>query len=838
MKSFSELVAIVEFLIKHQGKKLPTAIREAQVPVHLVEQVRSYLTGPLEIVRPDLLVQQQKLRLCKPLGDDDPQPYSAALRAFLLDERKWGRSVVETLGQTSTDLVCRIPQPLLASKFQQRGLVIGYIQSGKTAAMAALTAQAADHGYRLIIVLAGLMNDLRAQTQRRLDQEITGSSENPVHDAPFVLHDPSAAKWGRLTSGGLAGDFQAGTHNDLNPHTPKLAVVKKNVKVLHRFTKWLGKSPLALDQLPALVIDDEADQASINTNYGKVDEDGEEIDPSKTNKAIRDLLRVLPKCVYVGFTATPFANVLIDADVEEDLYPRDFIAALPEPSGYFGPRQLFGLGMSATELSPEPKETPALDVIRPIDQAQLDLLDHLVPGGDCPPILSKALLAFVLSCSARLARGHEREHFTMFVHPSQSTDDHRTFARILADEVQLLKVATARPKTFPDLAKRARELWNDDFRKVTDGIPDATIQRADFETVWKFAKGVVEGLEIKILNYNSDDQLDFSDPPKRYIVVGGNRLSRGLTLEGLSVSFFTRNTNYYDTLLQMGRWFGYRPGWVDLTRIFVEQQMADKFADLARVELELRADISKYARQPDPPTPLELMPKIRSHPALAVTSPMKMGAGKHVNISFQNTDQQTVTFPVSDKGALRRNEEAARSLIASLGRPQLSTSPEGMHVWKDVPASAVIDFISSYTFSKHATIVNRENLVTYIRRQNGKGELGLWDVVVPRGSREREPYAWSKDVHARRVMRSPTTSSSIRVLSNPADIEGWRRAASRNGGDPRHGGLILYAIDKNSGTKTKFFSKASDATDVIGFVLAFPDSKSNVTVEYVSQQNP
>lgn len=838
MKSFSEFVAIVEFLVKHQGKKIDTAIREAQVPVHLVDQIRSYLTGPLEIVRPDLLVQQQTLQLCKPLGDDRPQPYATAFRTFLLDERKWNRSVVDTLDQTSNDLVCRIPQPLTASKFQQRGLVIGYIQSGKTAAMAALTARAADQGYRLFIVLAGLMNDLRAQTQRRLDQEITGSSENPTHDAPYVIHDPSAAKWSRLTNAGLAGDFQAGTHNDLNPHTPKLAVVKKNVKVLERFTKWLKKSPVALDQLPALVIDDEADQASINTNYGKFDDDGEEIDPSKTNKAIRDLLRALPKCVYVGFTATPFANVLIDAEAEEDLYPKDFIAALPEPSGYFGPRQLFGLGMSATELSPDPKETPALDVIRHIEQDQLDLLDHLVPGGDCPPILSKALLTFVLSCSARLARGHDRHHFTMFVHPSQSTDDHRTFAGIIAEELQLLKVAVSRPKTFPDVTKRARQIWDDDFRKLTDALPDAGVQRADFETVWKFAKGVVEAFEIKVLNYNSEDQLDYSDPPKRYIVVGGNRLSRGLTLEGLSVSFFTRNTNYYDTLLQMGRWFGYRPGYVDLTRIFVEQRMAEQFADLARVELELRVDISKYARQPDPPTPVELMPKIRSHPALAVTSPMKMGAGRHVNISFQNTDQQTVTFPISDKVALRRNEEAARGLIAALGHPHLSTSQEGMHIWKDVDAAAVIDFISSYTFSKHATIVNRENLVNYIRRQNGKGELRLWDVVIPRGSREREPYAWSRGVHARRVMRSPTTSSSIRVLSNPADIEGWKRAALRTGNDPRHGGLILYAIDKNSGAKTKFFTKASDATDIIGFVLAFPDSKTNVTVEYVSQQNP
>ncbi len=838
MKSFSEFVAIVEFLVKHQGKEVEAALREVQVPVHLADQIRSYLTGPVEIGRAGLLLKQQTLRLCEPLTDDRPQPYTAGFRAYLLDERKWNRSIVETLEHTSLDLVCRLPKPGSPSEFQQRGLAIGYIQSGKTAAMAALMARAADQGYKLFIVLAGLMNDLRSQTQRRLDQEIAGTSESPTHDAPYVVHDPSAEKWSRLTNSGLVGDFRAGTHNDLNPMTPKIAVIKKNVKVLERFTHWLRKSPVPLGQLPALVIDDEADQASINTNYGRFDDDGEEIDPSKTNQAIRDLLHALPKCVYVGFTATPFANVLIDAEAATDLYPRDFIAALPEPVDYFGPRQLFGLGMSATELTPEPKETPALDVIRFIPVEQLDLLDKLMPGGECPPILSQALLGFVLSSSARLARGHDRHHFTMFVHPSQSISEHTTFASVIGDEIQLLRVAVGRAKQFPDVLKRARRLWDDDFARLTESLAEAEAHATDFETVWKFAKGVVESLEVKVLNYHSDDQLDYSDPPKRYIVVGGNRLSRGLTLEGLSVSFFTRDTNYYDTLLQMGRWFGYRPGYVDLTRIFVEERMADQFGDLARVELELRADIAKYARQPDPPTPLELMPKIRSHPSLAVTSRLKMGAGRAVNISFQNTDQQTVSFPIGDKSALRRNEEAAKGLVKGLGRPNITVSKEGMHIWQDVESIGIIDFVNSYTFSKDAAVVNRDNLSNYIRRQNAKGELRSWDVVIPRGNPDRDPYHWASDVIARRVMRSPTTKNSIRVLSSPGDIAGWKKSTGRTGSDPQVGCLILYAIDKTSGMPKKaFFASPTEATDIIGLVLAFPESHTNVTVEYVSQQN-
>jgi hypothetical protein len=835
MKTFSEYLAIVEFLIKLQAKDVETALSEAQVPVHLAEQIRSYLAGPVEIAHADLIVQNQTLALCKRLPASQPQPYTTGFLKFLLDNRGWDKPVIDTLEATSLDLVCRIPKADAAPAFQQRGLVIGYIQSGKTAAMAALIARAADQGYKLCIVLAGTMNDLRSQTQKRLDQEIAGTSEDKDRDAPFVVHDPTAAKWGRLTSRGLFGDFQAGTHNDLNPVTPKLAVIKKNVAVMNRFKQWLEKAPVSLAQLPALVIDDEADQASINTNYGRLDEVGEEIDPTKTNQAIRDLLKALPKCVYVGFTATPFANVLIDAQETEDLYPRDFIANLPEPVGYFGPRQLFGLSMSASELSPEVPETPALDVIRTLSQEQLNALDALQPGSECPQVLADALLAFVLSSSARLARGHGHKHFTMFVHPSQSTADQQLFAGVIGKEIDHLRITVGKPKQFPDTLKRARTMWEKDFVARTNSLP------ADFETVWKFAKTVVESIELKILNYFSKDELDYSDPPKRYVVVGGNRLSRGLTLEGLSISFFTRDTNYYDTLLQMGRWFGYRPGYVDVTRIFVDGTMANQFSDLARVELELRADIAKYARKPDPPTPLELMPKIRSHPSLAVTSPLKMGAGAPVDISFRNTDQQTVAFPVGDKNALRGNEEAAKTLIKGMGKPDISLSTEGMHIWKDRPSSAIVSFLKSYTFSKDAPIVNSQNLTKYIERQNVKLELRLWDIVIPRGNAKLDPYHWSDDAIARSVMRSPTSAqNSIKVLSSPPDIAGWKSAAGRTGNDPDRGCLILYAIDKNSGAPKKgFFTSPTDAIDIVGLVLLFPDSElpANVSVQYVSQQN-
>ncbi len=836
IKTLSDAVTIVEFLISRQGKTVEEAVEEASVPMHLREQVIKYFALPLEITPPDLLVSTEKIPRCDP-DPDSVQQYFGAFQRFLIDERHWPKSTIDTLADTSLDLVRRFPKPDAVQYFQGRGLVVGHIQSGKTANMAALIARAADEGYKLFIVLGGFWKDLRAQTQRRLDQEVVGGSDNDA-DGPYVQHDSEIPRWVRLTRSGLEGDFRPGP-NDLNPQTPKLAVIKKN-KRIETLVNWLKKSPVSLGELPAIVIDDEADQGSIDTNYGRYDDDGEQIDPSATNRRIRELLGILPKCVYVGFTATPFANVLIDASTEEDLYPRDFIATLPEPPGYFGPRKLFGLGLDPSDLSPVPAQRPPLDLIRHINEEDLDEIDKVInEGGSCPRILSDALLSFVLASCARLARGHnrDRDHSSMLVHTSHRTEPHRIFADTINQELQLIKNAAARPKSFPELMARAREIWNSDFRRVTAEQDDPELQEYDFETVWKFAKTLTESIEVKVLNSTSDDELDYTGHAKRYVVVGGNRLSRGLTLEGLCVSLFTRDTNQYDTLLQMGRWFGYRPQYHDLTRIYVESQLAERFAELARVEEEMRADLSKYSQQPDPPTPLQLKPVIRSHPTMMVTSRMKMGAGRPLYISFQNTLQQTVAFPMENKSLLQNNLEAAKTFISGLPDNLQSASDEGTHIWTDVPSEKILEFLQAYEFSREARDVNRQNLVSYISRQNNRGELVLWDVVIPRGNPKLEPFKWTKNILTRKITRVPMTSKSIRVLSSPADIRNWQQVAYRDLKDPKRGCLMLYLIDRKSdlGSDVKFFPNTSDAEDILGLVLAFPESKSNETIEYVSQ---
>ncbi|MDE1874540.1 MAG: Z1 domain-containing protein [Patescibacteria group bacterium] len=834
IKTLSDAVTIVEFLMSHQGKSIDEAIQEAHIPLSLREQVHKYFLPPLDITPPNLIVDNtRQIPRCNP-DNDSSQQYFGAFQRFLIDKRAWPKATVGTLAETSLDLVRWLPKPEAVDSFRTQGLVVGYIQSGKTAAMAALIARAADEGYKLFIILSGLWKDLRSQTQRRFDQEITGYSDDEK-DRPFVIHDTSMPRWVRLTGSGLEHDFVPG-HTDLNPQTPKLAVIKKN-KRIESLKNWLERSLVPLEDLPAIIIDDEADQGSIDTNYGRVDDDGERIDPTATNRRIRDLLSILPKCVYIGFTATPFANVLIDAE-EDDLYPKDFIASLPEPPGYFGPRKLFGLGMDPSDLSPIPTESPALDVIRYVKDSDLSEIDSLLTsGGDCPEVLRDALLAFVLSSCARLARGHDRAHFSMLVHPSQPTEPHRIFAGAITKELDLLKNAAIRPTRFSDVLGRARKMWESDFLKTTNEQENPELSSFDFEKIWKFSKSVTESIEVKILNSYSTDKLDYSGQPKRYVVIGGNRLSRGLTLEGLSVSVFTRTANQYDTLLQMGRWFGYRPQYQDLTRIYVDEDMAEHFAELARVEDELRADLKKYAQKPNPPTPLELKPIIRSHPAMMITSKMKMGAAKRLNISFQNTIQQTVSFPVDRKELLHKNLESAKAFVSKLPKAWNSKSDEGPYIWKDIKASSIIEFLGDYEFSREARDVNRINLINYISRQNSKGELVSWDVVLPQGNPKCEPYTWAPRLLTRKIIRTPMTPKSIKVLSNPGDIKYWQEKTGRDLKDPSRGCIMLYLIDRKSvvGKDHTFFRDLSEAEDIAGLVMIFPESKSHETIEYVSQ---
>lgn len=843
MIGLSEHLHAVNMLVKKMGMSLEEAFRTAEVPPHQVEEIKKILAEPTVTFTPPDIIEigaaERGLPYCVDLGTG-PQPYIAALRNYLLNERKRQPRVVEAILQNSEELVKRLPKPDGSSNFQCRGLVVGHIQSGKTANMAGLIARAADQGYRLFVILAGIGDDLRAQTQRRMDQEITGDSDNRENDGPFVSHDPTALRWVRLTNSGLEGEFKRGTNPDYSTHTLKLAVIKKHPSVIRKFTQYLKEAPVSLGDQPALIIDDEADQASIDTNYGLTDEDGTPLDPTSTNKRIRDLLLALPKCSYVGFTATPFANVLIDKDEEQDLYPRDFIFSLPEPEGYLGPRFLFGLGMDSSDISPEQVESPRLDVIRHIPPEQVDLITH--PAGAPPNVITEGILAFVLSSCGRLARGQTRDHFSMLIHTTGRTGEQNDCYEAVNEEFIRIKEMVLKPKYFPNLLPMVKNLWEQDFERVSRTDPEANGKVSNFETIWKFAGSIVESIQVIVLNSTPFSKTQFkleynSQERKRYIVIGGNRLSRGLTLEGLSVSVFARNAPQYDTLLQMGRWFGYRPGYRDLTRLYVEEQLADSFADLARIELELRNDLAKYAEMRDPPiTPLDLMPKIRLHPDMAITARNKLGAGGKVVFDFQGTTRQTVNFPVESKQALQGNLDLGRGWITSLGKPTISAGVDETHFWKDIQAEKVVDFLRKYTFGNKARDVKSKELCSYITRKNDHNELVVWDVIIPAvDSKIEPPLAWNTNVLSRKVVRSRVNPYSIGVLYSKSDIKEWRDVLKRED-EPQRGAIFLYVIDKNSEEGNPLCKDYPRITeDILGIVFSFPHSHATLPTEYFGQ---
>ena len=846
MKNFTEYRTIIDFLMNKQGKNLEEAIQEAEAPSHLKNQIKDYFKPDKVTIKDVSIIQEEDKNIILCESDPENKAYFDGYISFVYNVRKWPRAIAENLSHASNQLLERLPDPQKNVQFQYKGLVVGHIQSGKTANMSALIARAADHGYRFFIILSGRYKDLRLQTQNRMDQDITGKSE--IEFLQCVQHEDGLPKWNRMTKAEMEGDFKRGTATlDPNLDTPKLAVIKKNTSVMAKFIQYLRNPTVPLKDFPALIIDDECDDASIDIKYAQDDPE-----PSKTNAKIRELLEVFSKYTYVGFTATPYANVLIDDEVPEDLYPKNFISVLDEPENYFGPRQLFGLGMTPSELSDEDNDEPEIDVIRQISEEEEEEIEQASQSVEAPKIIEKAILTYLLSCCARMARGRQSEdHFSMLIHPSHRKHIHWQYKKWIEDSIEFLKQVVRHPSKTREYIKKAKNIWEEDFVETSKKSGVDKNKLFAFEEVWKFAKEIVDSIEVKVLNSDFQDTLEYQKDRRRYIVVGGNKLSRGLTLEGLSVSLYLRpepkSKHKYDTLLQMGRWFGYRKGYHDLTRIFVNAKVADNFADLARVELELREDLKKYSKSPDSPTPLKVKPFIRSHSTMSVTSPLKMGAGQKIHFSLQAGIMQTIAFPLNKIKFLKENQQVIKAWLESLGQAFKDEVSLGSWTWKNIKPDRIIELIQSYNFSQEAIRVNETILKSYIERQNKKGELTDWTVILPFGSRKGEPFPWMSGVSTGKVTRrlnkrKTGKGTAIKVLTESKDVqlvwETYKISPSPEyQSNPKKGALLIYVVDKNSGTGTdRVLFPDSDGEDIVGLAFIFPYSRSQATVEWVTQE--
>lgn len=756
-----------------------------------------------------------------------------SLKTYLLERKKWQKGTVDSIDDLSNEIVSQLDDPS-QGEFSCRGLVVGYVQSGKTANMTAVIAKAVDSGYNMVFVLAGLTNKLRQQTQRRLESDIM---------------DTNPTLWHKLTKSDMDGDFQGLSHGGFIhiPDRAQLAVVKKNVAPLRRFLETIKKTVSAeLRHFRVLIIDDECDQASVNSA-------SRETDMTRINEQIREILKALPAVSYVGYTATPFANVLINpyADATErldDLYPKDFITALPTPEGYFGTEKLFGRPPKNAD-APESEED-GLDMIRPISKIDEALVqppsakerETFVPV--MAESLKKAVLYFLATCAARRFRGQSDEHMTMLVHTSSYVSMHDRVAGII--ESWVAHIEPSLKSRSGEAFELLRKTWLQESGRLPESItpePPVTV-----EQLAPYIPEVLNELSVPIENGASDDRIDYSGDPKTYIVVGGTVLARGLTLEGLCVSYFLRSSNQYDTLLQMGRWFGYRFGYEDLPRIWMTESLQLSFRALAGIEAEIREDIDQYCGDNNT-TPMDFAVRIRTIPGLAITARSKMRHATSCDVSYWGRHIQTIRFPRLAGEILKRNWQACSTLVASAEGLGLTRQVGARNLMENVPKKTISLFLRDYVISDSHRDLSSEMLLGFLGLEDER--LSLWNVVLmqpsrgapcnlPLGSRE------NLKLYSRTRLRNvPEEIGDVKALMSKRDIvadcadllpgdtplsEDWqelkRQRESIVGEKPL---LLLYPIDKNSEPSSSALKSRENldaAEHVLGFGMIFPGSKS------------
>ncbi|MFT2815559.1 Z1 domain-containing protein [Leifsonia sp. A12D58] len=653
---------------------------------------------------------------------------------LLTVKRPW--RVVDKMDLLTQELLDFAGDPSLAGPWARRGLVIGDVQSGKTSTYLGLLNKAADAGYRLVIVLAGNTESLRQQTQARIDEGFIGrdsrlkvaragsgpSSERFI-GVGAIRKD--LAKASGMTT--VMRDFRKSSQEatnitvTLDQPQPYVFVLKKNKSVLQALTDWLSEQPLTAGQLdiPLLLLDDESDYASVNTR--------EDTNPTAINSAIRDILKMFSRSSYVGFTATPFANIFIDHETDNDLFPRDFIYSLESPNNYVGSEAIFGTTDHANSSA-------VLD---------LDDAEESFPIGHkssyevsaIPDSLRAALRTFLIANAIRDVRGHD-EPRSMLINVSRYKKVQARVYELVEEElsglrnsIQLHSVnySNGVPNVDVDLLRSTfREMYADvgvSWEEVLDALP-----------------GAVTDIRAQLFNSDRDKKLEEAgipwDRPKRLVAVGGDVLSRGLTLEGLITSYFYRNVQASDTLLQMARWFGYRDGYEDLCRLWIDPAVAADYRFVASSIDDLRRDLRLMHSQKLTPEHFGLA--VRKHPgSLLVTAKNKMKATetRHQRISLLAKRIETTKLS-KDHAIIDGNYRALERLIDTLEETRVTRTRtrRGYHRWQHSPKSIVSDFLGSFR-AHHTDEVFSQSAISSFVSHTQSPLMQTWDVVLVNGER-------------------------------------------------------------------------------------------------------
>jgi hypothetical protein len=832
-------------------------------------------------------------------------------RQHLLDYKHWPDKAVSTIDETTDRVMELLEDPNREGLWDRRGMVIGLVQSGKTANYSALVAKAADCGYKLIVILAGQTNNLRSQTQLRLDEAVLGIDTRtpdgqtpiPVGVGNFGPHHPTVRY---LTSSDENGDFKRDLAkrraSSLSDQNPMVLIVKKNKSILENLANWfanIGTVPGAeasskhsIAASPILLIDDEADHSSIDTMAGRKPKHPEhkEYDPTAINRAIRTILQMFRRSVYIGYTATPFANIFISQNTDhevygQDLYPRHFMIRLPQPSSYIGPVEVFGLG----ERVNDHVATQGLDIVRYVD----DHDDHIPDGHKnghpirtIPYSLKNAIKSFILVCAARLSRKEKgaissTPHNSMLIHVTRFNSVQNDVAELVKEEFFDLKnrimygAASGPESNLTDL----RELWKSDFQDQQKEIANRADDKQVIPVTWKEVRGqlkkAVSRTDVKTINGTAGEVLAYHDNPQgiNVIAIGGDKLSRGLTLEGLSVSYYLRASRMYDTLLQMGRWFGYRIGFVDLCRLYTTPTLSSWFKHIALANIELHDEFDRMALENKSPEQFSL--KVRTHPAginlLQVTSGNKRRMAHKVEISYGNSMAETFALP-RDKSIRQKNKELLDNFVNTLGSPLEERKRGPVLQWKEVSPEVVTHFLANIETSNMAPRANGARLADYIKQKvNKDDELTEWHIAIHEGKsnnivtlgteerlsikpgyrspEENQPKSHSFLLNRYRLIGGGDEDLDLtkEQISDAFDITRsvWKEKGSsgqepkgpnplelRRQRNPKKGLLLIYVVEPR-GEEWDFSTEAP----YIGFAVSFPNSSTNRKVTYLVDQS-
>ena len=645
--------------------------------------------------------------------DDDQENYNTSWFSDHLRSNSigyyWGRfvdkqseelppNVIKTVRDDTEAILNRCGAPFRSEVRDIRGLVFGYVQSGKTLNYTSLTNAAMDCGYNIVIVLAGATKVLRKQTQSRVNLDVIGWDGNETIGVG-IINDELSKRPVSLTTNAedfnkKIADQQLQGANLSNINTPIIAVIKKNVSSIKNLNKWLSVQ-IRQGQIKksVLLIDDESDYASVNTKKNE--------DPTAINKGLRIMLNYFEVSTYVAITATPFANILINSNNEhedfgEDLFPKSFIWSLNKPSTYSGVREVviesFKNIYDCNEFLDQLQKEAVCDNI-----LKFKADDSFV---ELPFFFDDAISTFISDVCKLRNQKPEQDDVSMMVNISRFTNHHEQISGILEQRKDRL-IDNIRSLNYSQFTDPILLLIREKSQNRIQTIGEANFWK---EVHYQLLSTIVSGVHVR-----SKKEIEFSENKKlNFILVGGLSLSRGFTIEGLITSIFLRSTRTYDALMQMGRWFGHKKGFKNLgvLSLFTTPDIQSRFERIEEAIQDLLDQIQIMRERKETPREFGLGIKYDPVAALQVVASNKARSATQirVNLGMNGRNCETTKLYI-DKAIVRGNKSCIEKflnevkIIGKKIQPNENItypSNKNAFAYSDIDTHLAIDFLNTF----------------------------------------------------------------------------------------------------------------------------------------------